>query len=54
MDKATLVERLRRGLSEMWNTELSWNEVHDELFRIEIGMQPKNEILNRAIRKILS
>lgn len=52
-DKVTVVEKLRKGLSEMWNTKITFDEVNDELFLLEVGMNPKNKVLSQTIQRLL-
>jgi len=53
MDKAQIIEALRKGLSEMWNTTISFTEVQDELFLLEMGSKPKNKVLSQTIERLL-
>lgn len=40
-------------LSDLLNTKIGTLEVHDEMFLIENSMQPKNNILNTYVKKIM-
>lgn len=52
-DKAQVIETLRKILTDLWNTPISFTEIQDELFLLEMGSRPNNKVLSSTIKKLL-
>lgn len=53
MSKDLAIQAISKGLSDIWNTPVSISEVSAELLLIEIGRNPSNKVLSKAIKKLL-
>ena len=55
---AELIEATRRAFNDFMNytelkDQLRWQEVSEEFFRINMGFEPKNKVLNKFIFSVL-
>ena len=43
------IEPIRKGLSELLNTKITFEEIHNEVMMLEFGMSPINKMLSEHI-----
>ena len=53
-----IIEPIRKEFNDFMNytnvkDQLKWQDVHEEFFRLELGCEPKNKVLNRFILSVL-